>query len=80
MSSAFLFGLILAGAFVVPGYLFGRAHRRSEECPARVDKAPDLGARLLETPRNAVVVGLVILAADAAVIFRDADMMSTDGP
>ena len=80
VSSALLVGLILAGAFVVPGYLFGRAYRRSEECPAGVDKAPDLGARLLETPRNAVVVGMVILAADVALLLRYVDMMSKNGP
>ena len=80
VSSAILFGPILGGAFVVPGYLFGRAYRRSKECPAGVDKAPDLGARLVETPRNALVVGLVILAADVALLLRYVDMMSKNGP
>lgn len=80
LSSAVLLGLIFAGAFVVPGYLFGRSCRRSEEGPSRTDKAPSLGAGLLETPHNAVVVGALILAADAALLLWYADSMSHAGP
>lgn len=79
-SSAFLIGLILAGAFVVPGYLFGRAYRRSEGASARVDEAPDLGAHLLEAPRIAVRVGVLILAADVALILWYVNTMSNMGP
>ncbi len=80
LSSAVFVGLILAGAFVVPGYLFGRSYRRSGEGPSPTDKAPSLGAGLLETPHGAVVIGALILAADAALLLWYADMMSHAGP
>ena len=80
VSSAFLIGLILAGAFVVPGYLFGRAYRRSEGASERVDEPPDLGARLLGAPRTAVRAGVLILACDVALILWYLGTMGNRGP
>jgi hypothetical protein len=72
LSAALLLALIIGGAFVLPGYLFGRAFRRSSDTPALVVGSADVGDRGLVAPgptvRSDVAAGVLILAAVVAVI------------
>ena len=71
LAGAIALALILGGAFVLPGYLFGRASRHSRETPALVDR-PDLAGRERTPPgsvlRSDVGVGVLILIAVTAAI------------
>jgi hypothetical protein len=70
--SALALGLILGAAFVLPGYLFGRAFRRSLDLPALVEGGAEVGDRAQVAPgptvRSDVGAGVLILAAVVAVI------------
>jgi len=70
--SAMALALILGAAFVLPGYLFGRAFRRSRETAAPVDGGPDLTDRVEVPPgsgvRSDVGAGVLILLTVLAVI------------
>jgi hypothetical protein len=71
ISSAVAIALILGAAFVLPGYLFGRASRRSRETPV-LTEGPDLADRGRFAPgavlRSDVGIGVVILVAVVGVI------------
>jgi hypothetical protein len=65
-------GFLLAGAFVLPGYLFGRAYRRSSDTPAwtsgsaeatppRIDQQPGTGTYVAFGCAILVVVALAIV-------------------
>jgi len=72
LSSAILLALVLGGALVFPGYLFGRAFRRSREIPTSIDGCADGADRGQGAPgptvRSDVGAGVLILAALVAVI------------
>jgi hypothetical protein len=70
--SAVALALVLGAAFVLPGYLFGRAFRRSRETAALADGGSDFADRARVPPawgvRSDVGSGVLILLADVAVI------------
>ena len=72
LASALLLGLILGGALVLPGSLFGRAFRRSRDASVPVEGDADVGDRTQGASgsivRSDIGGGVLILAAFAAVI------------
>jgi hypothetical protein len=71
LASALLLGLILGGALVLPGSLFGRAFRRSRDASVPVESNADVGDRAQvasDSLRSDIGGGVLILAAFAAVI------------
>jgi hypothetical protein len=70
--SAVALALILGAAFVLPGYLFGRASRRSRETAALADGSSDFADRARVPSgsgvRSDVGAGVLILLAVVAVI------------
>jgi hypothetical protein len=71
LAGAIALALILGAAFVLPGYLFGRASRRSRVTPV-LTEGPDLADRGRSAPgaalRSDVGVGVLILVAVTAAI------------
>lgn len=79
-SSAIAFGLIVGAGFVLPGYLFGCAYRRSAELPlgqGAVDPDERTGQRSV---RSSIALGCLILAVDVAVILSLSRTFSQLGP